>query len=365
MISEDTFPIQSHGLKTAITFDDIQIVPSFSGVPSRKNCDINTTLIPNFKKVSPIVASPMDTVVGIDMVTALDSVNVSSCIHRFQSIESQVQIAKSLFENTDRRVPVITSIGVNENAYNDFLILKDVSDAVLIDVAHGNTIMVKELLGRIRVNYPEFPVIAGNVCTYDGAMNLIRWGASSIRVGIGGGSLCETRIRTGVGVPQLTAISEASRAVRNSYLHGVISSEDMVTIISDGGIRTPADVAKAIAFGADVVMIGSLFAGTKESPGDVHRVGMWPNEHLFKKYRGSASLDTKMTHKLELDNVEGNSMMIPYKGSVIRIVNDICDGIRSAMSYVGATTLQEFRENVDFVLVTNSGIKEAAPHLMM
>lgn len=170
-------------------------------------------------------------------------------------------------------------------------------------------------------------------------------------------SLCETRIRTGIGVPQVTAIIEALRGVREA-------GSD-VPIIADGGIKTTGDVAKAISLGADSVMLGSLLAGTRESPGIIERVGNWPNEQLFKKYRGSASSETKIAHGMENKNVEGNSKLIPYKGKVERIISDISDGLRSAMSYTNSLTLNDFMANSNHILITQNGLVEAKPHLLL
>jgi len=170
-------------------------------------------------------------------------------------------------------------------------------------------------------------------------------------------SLCETRIRTGVGIPQVTALIDCIRAVEESGID--------VPIIADGGIRMTGDVAKALSLGADSVMIGSLLAGTRESPGEIQRMGMWPNEQLFKKYRGSASAEVKQVHGLEEKNVEGNSKLIPYKGKVERIINDIRDGVRSSMSYVNAKTIDEFHAKSEHVLITQNGLIEAKPHLLL
>jgi IMP dehydrogenase len=170
-------------------------------------------------------------------------------------------------------------------------------------------------------------------------------------------SLCETRIRTGIGIPQVTALLESIAGVEESRID--------VPIIADGGIKMTGDVSKALSLGADSVMLGSLLAGTRESPGEIQRMGMWPNEQLFKKYRGSASAETKRAHGMEEKNVEGNSKLIPYKGKVQRIITDINDGVRSAMSYVGATDISQFRSLSEHVLITQNGLVEAKPHLLL
>ena len=172
-------------------------------------------------------------------------------------------------------------------------------------------------------------------------------------MGVGNGSLCETRIRTGVGLPQVSALLDCV-TVADSY---------DVPIIADGGIRNVGDVCKGLGCGADTIMVGSLLSGTKESPGSIEKKGQWPNEQLFKKYRGSASLDSK-SDRGEDKNVEGNHKVIPYKGKVKRILHDIRDGISSSCSYVGASNLEEYRSLVEFVEVTKAGQVEAQPHLL-
>lgn len=164
-------------------------------------------------------------------------------------------------------------------------------------------------------------------------------------------SLCETRIRTGVGIPQVTALQDCVE----------VADKFDIPVIADGGIRYIGDIAKAIGLGADTVMLGSLLAGTKETPGELSKQGVWPNEQLYKKYRGSASLDSKLDRG-ESGNVEGNSIISPYKGKIKRIINDIEDGVRSALSYVGANNIKEFHSKCDFVEITNAGINEAYPH---
>jgi len=167
-------------------------------------------------------------------------------------------------------------------------------------------------------------------------------------------SLCETRIRTGIGIPQVTSIIDCVE----------VCDEYDVPVIADGGVRMIGDVAKALSIGADSVMLGSILSGTKESPGSIEKTGEWPNEQLFKKYRGSASLETKKVHDLSEKNVEGNSKTISYKGKIKRLISDINDGLKSAMSYVGSTNLEEMRSKSKFVKVTQNGVIEAKPYLL-
>jgi len=227
-------------------------------------------------------------------------------------------------------------------------------NVILLDIAHGHHKLVKEGLRRLKneVN-GKFEIIAGCVATALGAKDLCEWGADGLRVGIGNGSLCETRIRTGVGIPQVTALLDCVTAA-DTY---------NCPTIADGGVRYIGDVCKGLACGADSVMLGSLLSGTKETPGDISKVGKWPNEQLFKKYRGSASFDSKIDRG-ESENVEGNSRLIPYKGKVRRIMGDIKEGIKSSCSYVGATNLDEFRSLAEFIKVTEAGQVEAKAHLL-
>ena len=343
-------------MKYAYTFDDIQITPVYSEVNSRSQCNLTTNFTKQYKLGTPLVASPMDTVTEYNMAISIASHGGVGVIHRFMNIESQSNQVRKIKEQEKL---VAAAIGATADYKERAKELVNAGAIVLlIDVAHGNTKQVKDAITWCKQTFPHYvDIIAGNVATYEGAKNLVDWGSDAIRVGIGNGSLCETRIRTGIGIPQVTALIDCVRAVEESGID--------VPIIADGGIRMTGDVAKALSLGADSVMLGSLLAGTRESPGEIHRMGMWPNEQLFKKYRGSASAEVKQVHGLEEKNIEGNSKIIPYKGKVERVINDINDGVRSAMSYVNATSIREFQVKSDHVLITQNGLIEAKPHLLL
>ena len=343
-------------MKYAYTFDDLQIIPKYSEVESRSQCNLTTRFTKQYKLGTPLVSSPMDTVTEYNMALAIASHGGVGILHRFMSIEKQSNQVRKIKEQEKLVSAAIGATGDYKERAQELVNAGAI--VLLIDVAHGNTKQVRDSITWCKQNLPNYvDVIAGNVATYEGARNLAQWGADAIRVGIGNGSLCETRIRTGIGIPQVTALIESIRAVEESGID--------VPIIADGGIKMTGDVAKALSLGADSVMIGSLLAGTRESPGEIHRMGMWPNEQLFKKYRGSASAEVKQVHGLEEKNVEGNSKLIPYKGKVERIISDISDGVRSAMSYVDATTIEEFQAKSEHVLITQNGLIEAKPHLLL
>ena len=343
-------------MQYAYTYDDIQIIPTYSEVQSRSECSLKTKFTKNYTIDIPIVTSPMDTVTEVDMAITIGNYGGVGVVHRFMNIETQSNTAREIAKQQKVVSAAIGATGDFKERASE-LVSAGVH-VLLIDVAHGNTKQVKDAITWCKENLPtHIDVIAGNTATYEGARNLALWGADGIRVGIGNGSLCETRIRTGIGIPQVTALIDSIRGVEESGID--------VPIIADGGIKMTGDVAKALSLGADSVMLGSLLAGTRESPGEIQRMGMWPNEQLFKKYRGSASAETKKAHGMEEKNVEGNSKLIPYKGKVQRIINDINDGVRSAMSYVNATTIREFQAKSEHVLITQNGLIEAKPHLLL
>lgn len=343
-------------MKYAYTYDDIQIIPKYSEVESRSQCDLTSRFTKQYTLGTPLIASPMDTVTESTMALSIASHGGVGIIHRFMSIDVQ---KKQVWKVKEQEKLVSAAIGATGDFKERATELVNAGAIVLlIDVAHGNTKQVKDAIKWCKENLPGYvDIIAGNVATADGAYNLAVWGADAVRVGIGNGSLCETRIRTGIGIPQVTALIDCIKAVELSKCD--------IPIIADGGIRMTGDVAKALSLGAESVMIGSLLAGTRESPGEIQRMGMWPNEQLFKKYRGSASAEVKQVHGLEEKNVEGNSKLIPYKGKVERIINDIRDGVRSSMSYVNAKNIREFHLNSEHVLITQNGVIEAKPHLML
>ena len=316
----------------ALTYDDIQLVPAYSEIKSRQSINLKTMLTKRYGLLQPLVASPMDTVCGYEMAYKMVVMGRVGCIHRFMSIEEQSKIVKrlqsdiygegfggSIAENWGvmyddwhaeiKMVPIMAAIGVqSEDRVRAKELVKAGANVLLIDVAHGHHKNVIDMVKWCK-EQPEFvdvDIIAGNIATTEAAIDLENAGADGLRVGIGGGSLCTTRIKTGFGVPNVTSLED-------------VVSEAKTPVMADGGIRTSGDMAKALALGASTIMIGSLIAGTDESPGQI----LETPKGLYKRYRGSASLETKVTHGQKSRNVEGESTTIPYKGGVKFIVTFI------------------------------------------
>ena len=271
-------------------------------------------------------------------------------IHRFMDIEKQSELVASMGD-----LKVGAAVGVTGDWFERAQeLINNGCNVLLIDVAHGHHKLVKNALRRLKNEISNtFEVIAGSIATSEAARQICEWGADGVRVGIGNGSLCETRIRTGVGIPSITSILDCVAVCDNFG----------VPVIADGGIRNVGAACKSLGAGADCFMLGSLLSGTKETPGEIEKVGKWPNEQLYKKYRGSSSIDSKK-ERGEEKNVEGNTKIVPYKGKIKRIIGDIEEGIRSSFSYVGANDISEFHSKVEFVEVTKAGQIEALPHLL-
>ena len=351
------------------TYDDIQLVPQYSNIPSRTKINLNTLVSRRYGLINPIVASPMDTVCGLDMAFKIFLLGGVGCIHRFNSIEEQSKIVKELYHkiygegfggpfedwgvmldtwhSEISHVPIMAAIGVSESdKQRAESLVESGCNILLIDVAHGHHENVRKMIEWCKENLDDkVDIIAGNIATKEAAQDLESWGADGLRVGIGGGSLCTTRVKTGFGVPNVSCLED-------------VISVAKTPVMADGGIRSSGDISKALSLGASSVMLGSLIAGTDEAPGHI----LETTKGLYKRYRGSASLETKVANGQQTRNVEGESTTIPYKGGVKFIVNGLLDGVKSALSYGGASSLKEFRP--PYVVVTNSGINEAKPHLL-
>jgi IMP dehydrogenase len=337
-------------LPMGLTFDDVLIVPKYSEVYSRKSVSLSTRLVGDIYIDVPFISANMDTVTGPLMASTLRQEGAVGVIHRFMAFDEHVDAVR------DQRDPRILCIGVKEEDLNKVRAIGNNAEAVLIDVAHGHHKRVVDMIKAVREINPALFVIAGNVATFSGAWDLLLAGADSIKVGVGPGAACSTRTVAGAGFPQLSAIMNASLAVREyEKYHG-----KRATLIADGGIKKSADIVKALAAGADTVMIGSLFAGTDESPGEV----VVSETGRMKKYRGSSS--SEVNQYLGLDRTaEGVATLIPYRGSVRKIVQDLAGGVRSGLSYAGCSTIEELHnDQIQMVQVTSAGQYESRPNIL-
>lgn len=333
----------------SLTFDDVLLVPQYSDIEHRSDVNISTQILPSLNLMKPFVSANMNTITGQQMVIAMGKAGGLGILHRIDKLDlpKQIQTIRSLLDNKNA---LVISIGLNSRTLiADYF--KYGNRFLCIDVAHGHHLGVKELIDYIHAKYHgHFEIIAGNVCTYKGAKDLFEWGADCVKVGIGPGSVCSTRIKTGCGYSQLSAIMEAHRA--RQEFHNKF-------IIADGGIKNYGDITKALAAGADAVMMGGMFAGCKETP--AHR---WRTDRNSLKvaYRGMASIDAQHDQGIEDPYEEGISIGVHYKGSVKHIIGRMDKALRSGLSYCGARSIKELREKCEFVEITHNGFSEGTPH---
>ena len=337
-------------MKDTLTYDDVLLVPQYSDIRSRSEIDIGVRLGDNLSLSLPVISSPMDTISEKEMAISLGRAGGCSVIHRYNTIEAQVRMVTQALEEGGAGAIVGGAVGISDDFLNRAAALRAVGVGfICVDVAHGHHILMKEALSTLRTALgPEMHLMAGNVATLEAINDLSDWGADSVRCNIGGGSICSTRIQTGHGLPGLQTILECSKTDRD------------VLIIADGGIKTSGDIVKALAAGADAVMVGSLLSGTDETPGNLLED---KGGNKWKMYRGMASKEAQIQWRGRYSSFEGVATTVPYRGPVKLILEDLERGIRSGFSYSGARTLTELHAKAQFVSQTSSGLSEGRTHI--
>lgn len=371
---------QEYSFPLGLTFDDVLLLPGYSDF-SRSEINLSTNLTKKIKISLPLVSSPMDTVTESELAIELGRLGGIGIIHRNLSIENQAKEVSKV-----KRGKLLTGAAVGTGrGFEERLkaLAKAGVDVIVVDSADGFKKSIIDATKFIKRTYPKIAVISGNIATFDGAKALINAGADALRVGMGPGAICTTRIISGMGVPQITAIQETVRAAKSSG----------IPVIADGGIKYSGDMAKALAVGASAVMMGSFFASAKEAPGKTIKLKKaWVPErfknifnhkdekfYLFKEYRGMGSIGamkkgTEIKSEGEFhgkdykDRVlvaEGVEGLVPVKGTVKEIVDQAVGGIKSGMYHVGAKNISELWGKARFVQITQASLTESHPHSVL
>ena len=343
-------------IKEALTFDDVLLVPKYSSVlPSETNLYVDLGY--GLKLGIPFLSSAMDTVTESSMAVAIAKKGGLGIIHRNLSIADQSKEVKKV---KNKNLLVGAAIGTGREDMTRTKSMVDAGvDLIVIDTAHGHSDKVIKILTQIKKMNSKKPICVGNIASAEAAVRLYNEGADILKVGIGPGSICTTRMIAGIGVPQISAILDVKKVMKNKK----------IKIISDGGIKFSGDIVKGIAAGADAIMMGSIFAGTDESPGKKYRY----KNKFYKAYRGMGSIGAmsegsssryfQKNHKDKTKFVpEGIEARVIYKGSIDKILYQLQGGLRSSMGYIGAKKLNEIQKKAKFVKITKAGFYESMVH---
>ena len=343
-------------IKESLTFDDVLLIPKYSDVlPSETDISLNLS-----KKITlkvPFLSSAMDTVTESKMAVAIAQAGGIGVIHRNLKIRKQSQ---EVMKVKKKKLIVGAAVGTNnEDVDRARSLIDNGCDLIVIDTAHGHSAKVLKVLSKLKKINFNVPICVGNIATAEASKKLYNSGADIIKVGIGPGSICTTRMVAGIGVPQISAIMEVKSALKNKK----------IKIISDGGIKFSGDIAKALAAGADAIMMGSIFAGTDESPGKKFKI----KGKLYKQFRGMGSIGAMSSgsaNRYFQKNFKDKSKFVPegvegrveYKGNVSKIIYQLQGGLRSSMGYIGAKDINQIQKKAKFIKITKAGFYESMVH---
>ena len=343
-------------IKESLTFDDVLLLPQYSDIlPSET--DISLQLTKNILLKVPFLSSAMDTVTESKMAISIAHAGGLGVIHRNLNIADQTKEIKKVKK---KNLLVGAAVGTNKDDLERARsLIANGCDLIVIDTAHGHSEKVLKTLSKLKRISKKIPICVGNIATAAAAKRLYNSGADIIKVGIGPGSICTTRMVAGIGVPQISAIMEVKQELKNKK----------IKIISDGGIKFSGDVAKALAAGADAIMMGSIFAGTDESPGKKFKI----KGKIYKQYRGMGSIGAMSSgsaNRYFQKNFKDKSKYVPegvegrveYKGNVSKIIYQLKGGLRSSMGYIGAKNLSQISKNAKFIKITKAGFYESMVH---
>ena len=343
-------------IKESLTFDDVLLLPKYSNVlPSDTNISLN--LAKKITLKAPFLSSAMDTVTESRMAIAIAKSGGLGVIHRNLNIMDQT---KEIIKVKNKNLFVGAAVGTSkEDLLRSKSLIDNGCDLIVVDTAHGHSEKVLKILSKLKKINDKIPICVGNIATGEAAKKLYNSGADIIKVGIGPGSICTTRMVAGIGVPQISAVMDVKKALKKKN----------VKIISDGGIKFSGDIAKALAAGADAIMMGSIFAGTDESPGKKFKY----KGKLYKQYRGMGSIGAMSSgsaNRYFQKNFKDKSKFVPegvegrviFKGSVSKIIYQLKGGLRSSMGYIGAKNLSQIIKNAEFVKITKAGFYESMVH---
>ncbi len=346
----------SNDIPLALSYDDVLLVPQYSEINSRNDVSLKTQISKRITLGIPLVSANMSDVTGVKMAIELGKLGGLGVIPRFLPPEMQAdEVSEVKKSGVTVGAAVGTRNGIVERAE---ALVKAGCDVLFIDIAHGHMQKNIEATAKLKQMFGDkVDIVSGNSATFEAAEDLFKAGADCVKVGIGPGSICTTRIETGSGVPQITAILESARAARKYKRF----------LIADGGTKTSGDVVKGLAAGASAIMAGSIFAGTNEAPGKMVKI----NGIKYKVYNASTSLAEKRKHSLfnrteveahYVKQIEGVESVVPYKGTLLNLVEKYSANIRSGFSYSGAHDISELWKNAKFVRITTMGVKESGSH---